>query len=68
MRRRSKCHRTDPFILLTCLAFQKSEPQYAYKQYAYKKNMQAAWKFCFYHECDHVVAAKIWLGYVAIAR
>ena len=28
-------------ILKTCLVFWKSEPQYAYKRYAYKKNMYA---------------------------
>ena len=26
-------------MLRICLAFWKSEPQYAYKRYAYKKNM-----------------------------
>ena len=26
-------------MLQICLAFWKSEPQYAYKRYAYKKNM-----------------------------
>ena len=26
-------------MLKICLAFKKSEPQYAYKPYAYKKNM-----------------------------
>ena len=27
-------------MLEICLVFWKSEPQYAYKRYAYKKNMQ----------------------------
>ena len=28
-------------MLKICLVFWKSEPQYAYKRYAYKKNMYA---------------------------
>ena len=31
-------------MLKICLAFWKSEPQYAYKRYAYKKNMYIGYK------------------------
>ena len=39
-------------ILKTCLAFRKSEPQYAYKRYAYKKHI-VTFKACIQETFSH---------------
>ena len=42
-------------MLNVCLAFWKSEPQYAYRRYAYKKNMQFM-KFRMIYSWNAVIA------------
>ena len=48
-------------MLKICLVVWKSEPQYAYKRYVYKKNMYQAVSLLLLHYIDHYAMTQKWL-------